>query len=69
MAPYFNYGTTQNAQEIYDLALANGEGFVAGEGDLVGLILDPTDAEAANGSTQPFIITMPWEALDYDCVC
>ncbi|KGJ07266.1 SdrD B-like domain-containing protein [Paracoccus sphaerophysae] len=69
VAPYFNYATTQNAQEIYDLALANGEGFVAGEGDLVGLILDPTDAEAANGSTQPFIIAMPWEALDYDCVC
>lgn len=35
------YGTIANAREIYELALANGEGFEAGEGDIIGLIVDP----------------------------
>lgn len=62
-------GTRANAQEIYKLALANSEGFEAGEGDIVGLILDPTtDAEAA-GNKQPLIIGVDWNDLAQDCLC
>ena len=47
------YGTVDNAQEIVDLALANGEGFEAGEGDIVGVFVDPVTSP---GFTQPFIV-------------
>lgn len=62
-------GTKTNAQEIYDLALANGEGFEAGEGDIVGLILDPTDAAEAAGNKQPLVIGIDWDDLAQDCLC
>ncbi|MGC9419667.1 MAG: SdrD B-like domain-containing protein [Rhodovulum sp.] len=70
-------GTQANAQEIYDLAIAdadsNGvadnEGYTPGEGDIVGLILDPTDAAEADGNIQPFIIGVAWEDLEQDCFC
>ena len=62
-------GTKANVQEIYDLALANGEGFEAGEGDIVGLILDPTDAAVAVGDEQPLIIGVHWDDLAQDCLC
>ena len=65
----FGVGTQANAQEIYDLALASGDGFVAGEGDIVGLILDPTPAAEAAGNIQPFIIGVEWDSLAQDCVC
>jgi hypothetical protein len=45
-------GTVDNAQEIVDLALANGEGFEAGAGDLVGVYVDSSGSE----SEQPFIV-------------
>lgn len=64
-----NLGTQANAQEIYNLALANGEGFQAGEGDIVGLILDPTAAAEAAGNKQPFIIGVDWDDLAQDCLC
>ena len=56
-------GTSDNAQEIVDAALASGEGFEAGDGDLVGLFLDPT---APDGHTQPFIIAID---LFDECIC
>ncbi|WP_295045377.1 SdrD B-like domain-containing protein [uncultured Paracoccus sp.] len=62
-------GTNANAQEIYNLALANGEGFVAGEGDIVGLILDPTAAAEAAGNKQPLIVGIDWDDLAQDCLC
>ncbi|MBU2958958.1 SdrD B-like domain-containing protein [Paracoccus sp. 1_MG-2023] len=62
-------GTNANAQEIYDMALASGEGFVAGEGDVVGLLLDPTAAAEAAGNSQPLIIGVEWDALEQDCFC
>ncbi|WP_378943214.1 SdrD B-like domain-containing protein [Paracoccus sp. R86501] len=62
-------GTDANAREIYDLALANGEGFQAGEGDIVGLILDPTAAAELAGNSQPLIVGIEWDALEQDCFC
>ncbi|MDO5631676.1 MAG: SdrD B-like domain-containing protein [Paracoccus sp. (in: a-proteobacteria)] len=65
--PDYNYGTTANAQEIYDLAMAQGNGFEPGEGDIIGLILEPT---GANGNhEQPFIIGVNWNDLALDCLC
>ena len=53
-------GTNANAQEILDLALANGEGFEAdpGAGDIVGVLLDP---QGEKGVGSPIIL-----ALDLD---
>ncbi|WP_374301353.1 thioester domain-containing protein, partial [Paracoccus sp. (in: a-proteobacteria)] len=62
------FGTKANAQEIYDLALANGEGFEAGEGDIIGLILDPHSSHAPL-SEQPLIIGVNWDDLAQDCLC
>lgn len=62
-------GSTANAREIYNLALAHGEGFEAGEGDIVGLILDPTAAAEAAGNRQPIIIGIEWDDLAQDCFC
>ena len=56
-------GTASNGQEILDLAIANGEGFVAGEGDLVGVLVDPVSPDS---SVQPFIVAMD---LYEECVC
>ena len=49
------FGSVDNAQEIVDLALANGEGFEAGEGDVVGVYIDPVTTP---GFTQPFIVAI-----------
>ena len=53
-------GTNANAQEILDLALANGEGFEAdpAAGDIVGVLLDP---QGEKGVGSPIIL-----ALDLD---
>lgn len=64
-----NYGTTENAQEIYEMALANGRGFEAGEGDIVGLILDPVEGPDADQPIQPFIIGIQWDDIAQDCLC
>ena len=61
------FGTVANAQEIYDLAMANGEGYEAGEGDIVSIILDPTNPTAANA--QPMIIGINFDDLAQDCFC
>lgn len=62
------YGTIANANEIYNLALSNGEGFEAGEGDIVGLILDPILPDALPNQ-QPIIIGIDWDDLAQDCLC
>ncbi|WP_074221746.1 SdrD B-like domain-containing protein [Rhodovulum sp. ES.010] len=61
-------GTQANAQEIIALAEANGEGFTAGEGDIVGLVLDPV-IPSDTGHVQPFIIGIGFDLLAEDCFC
>ncbi|MFN3261404.1 MAG: SdrD B-like domain-containing protein [Pikeienuella sp.] len=64
--PTFGQGQTADAFAIYNDALAFGEGFEAGQGDIVGLLLDPIDP---NPSTplQPFLIGVQFSELD--CLC
>lgn len=62
-------GTEQNAQEILDAALANGEGFEAGQGDIVGLLITPTAEAQQQGHKQPLIIGVAFDTLAQDCVC
>lgn len=62
------YGTFANAQEIYDLAVANGEGYLPGEGDVVAVIVDPTDAAMTDGNEQPFVIGVAWNDIAQDCM-
>ncbi len=63
--------TQENIDELIALALANGEGFEAGEGDLVGLVLNPQDSQdgisEADDHDQGFIVFVPFE--DFDCIC
>jgi hypothetical protein len=57
-----------NAAEIYQDALAFGDGFTPDEDDLVSLILVPTDESAAEtGFFQPFVVGIPFENLTQDC--
>ncbi len=56
-------GSAANAQAIIDLALVEGAGFEAGDGDLVGVIIDPNDPEFE----QPFIVGVAFD--DIDCLC
>ncbi|WP_424972651.1 SdrD B-like domain-containing protein [Dinoroseobacter sp. S76] len=58
-------GELEDVREIVALAEANGEGFVAGEGDVVGLMIDPNPASSTN--SQPFIIGIDFN--DIDCLC
>ncbi len=59
-------GTLENVAEIVALAEAQGEGFEAGEGQLVGLILDPT---SPSSQQQPFLIAVEFDELAQDCFC
>lgn len=54
----------ENAQEIADAALAFGEGFEAGEGDLVGVVFVPTEA-----NLQTYLVGVPFDDLAEDCIC
>ncbi|MFV0361388.1 thioester domain-containing protein, partial [Tropicimonas sp.] len=63
------FGTKANAQEIYQQALLNGEGYVPGEGDIVSIIVDPVDGAATSGNEQPFIIGIDFDDLAQDCFC
>jgi len=64
-------GTFENAVEIYFEALntAEAEGFTPGEGDIIGLFLDPKAESEAAGHFQPFIIGVPFDDLAQDCLC
>ncbi len=66
-------GTQANVDELLVLAIAEGDGFVASEGDLMTLILDPTEVQAgfseADDYDQAFIITVAYDDLLQDCVC
>jgi hypothetical protein len=54
-------GTAENIMEIVDLAIAEGDGFEAQDGDIFGLIVEPTSPD---GQEQPFII-----GVEYECLC
>ena len=61
--------TEANIQEIYDAAIANGEGFEANaaNGDIVTVYFDPTgDNDPSNDHVQPFIAAID---LFEDCIC
>ena len=57
------YGSAADALELTNRALAN-DGFVAGEGDIVTLILDPKEA-----LVQPLVIGIEFETLRELCDC
>ena len=59
-------GTIQNIHQIADLALALGDGFQAGAGDILGLILDPTSPV---GQDQPMIIGVQFDLFAENCLC
>lgn len=67
-------GTDANAQEIIDMAIADGEGFEAGIGEKVGIFLDPLDGainqfpggEPNAQHTQAFVFGLN---LLEECVC
>lgn len=59
------FGDDDNVDFLVAEAIANGEGFQAGVGDIVGVVVDPSPTTAAN--SQPFIVAMAFE--DYDCLC
>jgi len=60
-----NYGQDADVDAILDLAIANGEGFVAGEGDIATMIVDPGDSNADH--SQPFIVAYDFDANNCDC--
>jgi protocatechuate 3,4-dioxygenase beta subunit len=57
-------GTLENINEIVATAIAQGDGYVAGDGDVIGLILDPVDPASQD---QPFVIGVAFD--DIDCIC
>jgi len=59
------FGNDLDVDYLVDLALANGEGFEAGTGDLISFIVDPNPITDDN--SQPFIAAVRFE--DYDCIC
>ncbi len=58
-------GNQANVDTIVALASANGEGYTPGEGDLLGLLLTPTDP----AGHQPFIVAVEFSQLEQDCDC
>lgn len=58
--------TAENAMEIAMAAMTDGDNFEAGAGQIVGLILDPTDPVEQE---QPFIIGVEFDLLAQDCIC
>ncbi|MEL6522481.1 MAG: SdrD B-like domain-containing protein [Pseudomonadota bacterium] len=60
-------GEAEDALLIQQAALANGEGFEAGPGGVVGLLIDPDADSDAAGFEQPFIIAANFD--DIDCIC
>ena len=63
--------TQDNVDELIALAIANGEGFEAGEDDLASFIFDPNETQdgvaEADDHDQAFIVFVPFE--EFDCIC
>ncbi|WP_172330223.1 SdrD B-like domain-containing protein [Mangrovicoccus sp. HB161399] len=62
---YPSFGDAADVADIVADAVANGEGFEAGEGDIIALIIDPNPETATNG--QPFIVGAEFDS--FDCMC
>ena len=66
-------GTQENVDELLALALENGDGFVAGEGDLMTLIFDPTEVQDGYDEDedydQAFLLTIAYDDLLQVCDC
>ncbi|NBZ87707.1 SdrD B-like domain-containing protein [Stagnihabitans tardus] len=58
--------TVENAMDIYERALAEGDGFEVGAGQILGLILNPT---APAVQDQPMIIGVRFDLFVEDCLC
>jgi len=59
--------TATAQQDIVDQAV---EGYMPEEGGLFGVIFAPTDDSQTFGERgQTFIVAVPWEALEEDCIC
>lgn len=57
-------GSIDSANDLYEKALTEGEGYTPKEGDTVAIILNPADSE--KGNIQPFVIGIE---LDLLCEC
>jgi len=68
-----NRATTQqeidDAQAIADLAMLN-DGYMPADGGFFGVIFAPTDiSQTDDGRGQTFIVAVPWDDLEADCIC
>lgn len=63
--------TEDNIEELIALAIANGEGFEAGDGDLASFVFDPDELQDGvsedQDHDQAFIVFVPFD--DVDCIC
>ncbi|MBL3569802.1 hypothetical protein BV509_13255 [Rhodovulum sulfidophilum] len=59
------YGQSADVDFLVQQALANGEGFVAGDGDIASFIVDPDPVTPENA--QPFIVAFNFD--QNDCLC
>ncbi|RAP42560.1 hypothetical protein BYZ73_05095 [Rhodovulum viride] len=59
------YGQSADVDFLVQQALANGEGFVAGDGDIASFIVDPDPVTPENA--QPFIVAFDFD--QNDCLC
>ena len=59
------YGNIADVDYIISQALANGEGFNAGVGEIQGVLINPNPSTANN--SQPLVVGLDWET--YDCLC
>lgn len=58
-------GQVADVDFIVSQAIANGEGYTPGVGDIIGVVVNPNPATSDN--SQPFLIGIEFEA--YDCLC
>ncbi|WP_375175094.1 SdrD B-like domain-containing protein [Pseudooceanicola sp.] len=58
-------GQVEDVDYIVNRAIAEGASFEAGEGDIIGLFVQPNPETPANA--QPYLIGVEWEP--YDCLC
>ncbi|MEJ6402773.1 SdrD B-like domain-containing protein, partial [Yoonia sp. 2307UL14-13] len=69
----FYNGTQENIDELLGRALAEGEGYEPGEGDLITIILDPEEVQAGfseeDDYDQAFILTYEFDAFMQDPIC
>lgn len=60
-----NGSTLDNVVEIYEQAIAQGEGYEVCDGDVIGLFIDPNPATAEN--SQPFLLAVDYDTLALTC--